>query len=346
MIAVVSSIFFVILLLHFAEEWIKPAQRSRIAMVLTVLLVLVAAFRPVGADKDSLVYEYNFNNIETDVEGIEWSFIVISRLLKTMLDDVHVVFLLYALMSIPLKVYALHKHTGYYFLPMLLMMSNTYLLHDLTQIRVSVVMSVYLYALWLVYEGSRRKAVLMILGATVIHTSALLLLPMMFLGTGVMSKRSKWLWGCVPIVAYAVFFIGGTMVASMDIPYVGDKIKAYQALSQLREMGDVSIISVTLLIRLAVFYYILLFCDTVRSHVPTMPLIIKSMAVSVFMLMLLSPLATIAFRTSELFSIVDVVLFAGIVFTIKPRLLGRVLVAVIAILLFGSNVFLQELISN
>lgn len=84
--------------------------------------------------------------------------------------------------------------------------------------------------------------------------------------------------------------------------------------------------------------------DLIKDHNFYFPIMIKMMGLSIFSFAALSSLPVLAFRVSELYGIVEIVLFTNIYYTIKPEWVSRCIVMFIGITLFCINVFYNKLL--
>lgn len=84
--------------------------------------------------------------------------------------------------------------------------------------------------------------------------------------------------------------------------------------------------------------------DLIKEHNKYLPLMIKLMALSLFSFTALSSLPVLAFRISELYGIVEIILFTNIFYTVQPKLLAKIIVITISITLFCISVFYNGII--
>lgn len=227
---ILSAIFLIIAILCYLEDYIRKYQKS-LFFLIGLVLIFVAGFREIGLDPDSENYEYTFQHYfknGTD-EMVEPSFLLISYILGFFTDNVHVLFLLYALFGVSLKMFAFRKLSEFYFVPLLCYISFYYVLHDLTQIRAGVVSGILLIALHLITENKKKIAFLLLLGGSLIHYSSLTLLPVLFLSNKPFNKKTTILFLCAIPLGYVVFYAGGSILMNPSLPFIGNKLAIYQA---------------------------------------------------------------------------------------------------------------------
>ena len=113
---ILSAMFLIVAILCYLEDYIRKYQKP-LFFLIGLVLIFVAGFREIGLDPDSENYENTFQHYfknGTD-EMVEPSFLLISYLLGFFTDNVHVLFLLYALFGVSLKMFAFRKMSEFYF---------------------------------------------------------------------------------------------------------------------------------------------------------------------------------------------------------------------------------------
>lgn len=345
MIGILLIVFFLVFVAALLEERME-SQRLYALVFIGVVLVLCAGLKEVGFDNDSENYDYAFSHPDDPylLITMEYSFLLISQLVGALTSDVHVMFFLYAGVGITLKLLAIRRLSELWFLPILVYLGNYFLIHDLTQIRACVVSGLLLLAIKPWAEGRKGQAALLLLVGSLFHYSTLVLFPALFLGNGEMSKRERIAWAMVVPLGYLIYFSHINPLTTISIPYIGEKLEIYQDLNEKGIMGDqINVFNAVFLTTWAAYLYILLFYDSIKEHNKYLPLMIKLTGISIFSFIALSFLPVLAFRVSELFGIVEIVLISTIAYTIKPTMLGRAIVALYGLAVFCINVFYNEI---
>ncbi len=315
---------------------------------LTVILVLFAGLREVGFDRDSENYEQYYLHYDDPLVEltVEPSFRVLSAVTHFFSDDVHVLFLMYAMLGIPLKMIALRKITSLWFLPIAVYLGHYYILHDLTQIRASVVSGLTLFAIPLLCQGKRKIAGMILLLCCFFHYSAFSLLPLLFFGNKEMTTKERWIWGALLPLGYAFHFIAINFTVLFDnIPYISDKLERYEELRDKGITGEkVNVLNPVFLMKCFVYVYILYFYDTVKSFNKYATIIVKMMGIYVFTFPALSLLPIVAIRVSELYGVVEIVMFTYIATTMRPAWLGKTVVVSAAVIMFAIDIFIEKIL--
>ena len=333
--------------LSLIEERLTAKQHEYLYNGIGIILVLLAAFRPIGIDNDSETYELYFRDNDNPLYLllVEYSFLFIAKCLRLICDDVHSIFLLYAAVGISIKFWAFKKLSPLWFLTIVAYMGNYYILHEFTQVRACLAASLLLIAVFPLTEGNRLKALVIILIASVFHYSSVAMLPLLLLSNKSLTTIERIAWASIVPLAYLAFF-AQISISSLPIPYIGDKIEAYEKLKDQGFLDEINVFNLVFLAKIGIYLYLLYMYDVIREHTPYITIMIKMLGLSIFSFAFFAFLPVLAFRISELFGIVEAVLFTYIYYTIKPDYLSKSIVIVIGISMFLINVFYNELLQT
>ena len=182
---------------------------------LVVVLTLMAGLRPIGIDKDSWQYYAYYLGKFDDM--VEYSFILISDIVRVAFGDVRGVFFIYALIAIPLKCYVFTKLSNEIFLLLGVYMSNFLILHDMTQIRVGAAMAFIFLGFYYLTQGRRWPCFFLILIATAFHVSAVLMLAILIFRNVELRSWHRIVLALIPFLALtSVFFDVNVCSASIN----------------------------------------------------------------------------------------------------------------------------------
>lgn len=308
------------------------------------VLIFMAAFRPIGIDFDSETYVNMYNG---DVLVLaEYSFVKIADFAYYVCHTHRVMFFIYALLGILVKFVAIRKLVPLYFLSILMYLSYYYVLHDFTQIRAGVASAFFLLALVQIHNQKRGLAFLIMLISVFFHYSSLAYLPLLIFSSAPSPKWERWMLVLVVPIAYLIFFSGINLIMSIPIPFVGEKLEMYQHLQTegAIEIDNVNVFNLVFLVKIALYYVLLWKYETIKEHVPIVSLFIRVYALSIVSLIVFSPLPVFAFRVSELYGIVEIVLFPLLYYALKPKWASRLIVISIAFVMICITVFYNGLI--
>ena len=304
------------------EERMKQ-YRTAIYIGLGFLLVLVAGLRPVGIDPDSLNYENTFLNYTSPnaSDNVEYSYILFSQIVNFFTDDVHVLFLFYALLGVGIKMYAFRKLSNLWFISLAIYISYYFTLHECIQIRTGVLSGLILIAIIQIADGKRKLAAVSLLIGAFFHYSSLAMLPILCISNKDMSKRSRIIWSLMIPLSYAFFFAGyaTSFNYGLELPYVGGKLAAYQISAIKGLIGSAKPFGPFQLFTLCIYYYALYFYDTIIYYNKYFPIQIKIFTIGLFIYVTFSFLPVFAERVSLLYEIVSITICANFYYTVRPK---------------------------
>ena len=100
------------------------------------------------------------------------------------------------------------------------------------------------------------------------------------------------------------------------------------------------------LVKVAIFLFTLLMYDTIRPSNKYLPILLKVMGCSVFVFLLFTALPVLSFRLSELYGIVDIIIYSSLFYTVKLRAVGTSIVGIVGLSLYAINVFYMNILEN
>lgn len=310
-----------------------------------ILLVLIAGFRPIGIDNDSENYLMYFNHWDEPLFEmfVEYSFLIIAKVFHEAFGDVHSIFLLYALFGVSLKFIAIRQLTPLAFLAVAIYLGHYFILHELTQIRAGVASGFFLLSIKPLCEGKRWHAALFMLLALVFHYSSAILFPLLLLTNREITPNRRIVWaGLVPF-AWLLYFLH-IGIASLPIPFIGDKISMYDKMKEQGVFDNINVFNLIFLVKNIIYFYFLYMYDTIKEHNAYYSLMLKIMGISILSYLLFSSIPILAMRISELFGIVEIILFTNIYYTVRPSWLSKTVVLVISFVYLYLNLFHEPIL--
>lgn len=306
-------------------------------------MILFSAFRTIGVDPDSEVYEEVFKSGDDDSQLlIETSVLFISDIIKVFTDDVHYLFLIYAILGITIKFYALRQLSSWYFLPLAIYFGNYFILHDFIQIRAGIASAMLLLAIKPLSEGNKKRAVVYFLIANVFHYSSLAFYPILFFSNN-LSQIWKYALIAILPVGVVLFVLHYDFFSAIPIPYIQEKIEMYKELVERGIFDELTLKNVFIWIQYAIILYTLYYYDTIYENCPALPLLLKITAYSMVCFFALSSIAVVAARLHELLGIVELALFPCVFYSIRPHYCGKIAVCAIGLLELFFTLFVWEL---
>lgn len=327
------AIFAMLIFLSFVEDYLGKYKWFAF-LTIGVVLMVYAGVRPVGFDRDSPNYETMFMHPDSRSSeiSVEPFFLWICNVCSLLMQDVRIILVLFAIVGVTLKMYAIKKLTPMFFLPLVIYFGNFYFLHEITQIRAGVAAAIFLISVYYMSEGRKLVAFGVIAVACMFHYSALSLFPLLFLDNKPMCRVKKKMMASIVPMCFLLYFLNLDLLTTIPIPYVTDKVEGYKAASEFGAVAKNSILNPFPLIKMAVFLFLLYFADTVERYVPSIHLLIKILGCSLVVYFAFSSITIISIRISELYGIVELVAYPCIAYIIRPKAVGTLFVCMIAII--------------
>ena len=330
---ILLSVLLITIILCYLEDYIKR-YRSFLYILMGFVMVLIAGLREIGLDPDSENYEYSFQHYyqSSEMGMVEPSFTLISAVLNVFTDNVHLLFLVYAFLGVTIKLYAFKKNLQCIFVPLMLYISFYFVLHEMTQIRAGVVSALFLLAVYYIAKKEKRKALLLIIVGSFFHYSSLALLPILMFGNKDFNRKENIMIALLIPLSYLIYFGGISMLLNTDIPLIGNKLAIYQQAMEKGKMTvNINVFDPVHLVSVMLFYYTLYFRKTITAFNENYNVVIKIVALGLFLHTSLAFLPVLALRISQLYSIVNIFLFSGIVYTFKQKWMGITILVLLSI---------------
>lgn len=330
---ILLSVLLITIILCYLEDYIKR-YRFFLYILMGFVMVLIAGLREIGLDPDSENYEYSFQHYyqSSEMGMVEPSFTLISAILNVFTDNVHLLFLVYALLGVTIKLYAFKKNLQCIFVPLMLYISFYFVLHEMTQIRAGVVSALFLLAVYYIAKKEKRKALLLIIVGSFFHYSSLALLPTLMFGNKDFNRKEDIMIALLIPLSYLIYFGGISMLLNTDIPLIGNKLAIYQQAMEKGKMTvNINVFDPVHLVSEMLFYYTLYFRKTITAFNENYNVVIKIVAIGLFLHTSLAFLPVLALRISQLYCIVNIFLFSGIVYTFKQKWMGITVLVLLSI---------------
>lgn len=215
---------------------------------------------------------------------------------------------------------------------MMLYISFYFVLHEMTQIRAGVVSALFLLAVYHIAKKEKRKALLLIIVGSFFHYSSLALLPTLMFGNKDFNRKENIMIALLIPLSYLIYFGGISMLLNTDIPLIGNKLAIYQQAMEKGKMTvNINVFDPVHLVSVMLFYYTLYFRKTITAFNENYNVVIKIVALGLFLHTSLAFLPVLALRISQLYCIVNIFLFSGIVYTVKQKWMGITILVLLSI---------------
>jgi hypothetical protein len=314
---------------------------STITIIVTsVALIAIAGFRTPGIDRDSLQYVHLILN--EDNQLIEPTFKFLSSLLKsTFADPILPFFLVYAALGVTLKMLAIRQLSSFWMLSLVLYISYSYTLHDLTQIRVGAAIGFILLSLPYLYERNLPTFLFLIALATLFHYSAITMLVLWLFKP---LTINRWLYLALLILSYvSVRYVEATIIYIFSF---FPEIFQARALNYNNDFGGaLNIFNTWQLMRCAISIIFLIYADKLITYNKYSILLVKIYVTGTAMYVLLSSNAAFSTRFSDIFFAFDILSIPLLIHLFRFHLIGKLVVIAIASTYIFMNLYYNQILN-
>lgn len=321
-----------------------------IIIISSILLILIAGLRPIGIDSDSYNYAsilhvplYGFNF--TSIEPFVWLIIGLNRYLFS--GNEQAFFLMFALLGVTLKLYAIKRISLFPMLSIITYISLYFVLHEMIQIRVGVAAGIFLLSLPDIARRNLTGYLFKTTLACMFHYSAIIMLVVYFFRP---NKINKYFYMALPIIGISLAVTGDVILRLINI-VIGffPMILSYRMNLHIFLLGegisaDINLFNIYYSVLLLLYYFLLFNYGKMKSEYDL--ILIKIFGLMLFSFYALSSVPVLAFRVSEFLGVVLIILIPHSVFMFKQKAIATFSIMVVLITYFVFIMLSQNLNIN
>jgi hypothetical protein len=306
-----------------------------------IVFFFVAWLKLLGqpADYQSYVETILHPSTRTGTEEFSYQlFLYLNNLLLS--HSVYLFFFLYAILGVSIKFYAIFKKSKLPLYSLLLYLPSYFLLHEYVQIRASIAIGIFIFAIDDIVNGNKRNYLLKTGLAMLFHWSAAIMLPLYFI-----ARILNWKQAIVlPLLALTLNFI--RFIPSISIPdtSIVSTLYTYYIIHS-GQTESVNILNVMTVLQLFIFYILAFNVWRFERHQELdgqTSIMLKIVSISLFVFFVFSALhlPVIAFRLNEFLNIVLFFLIPIIITKSKNKSVFALL-GIFYFLLYSANLILK-----
>lgn len=310
-----------------------------VTVISGLILLLYATFKNPYAVADGQNY---IDALAGSKIILEPTFNVLSDIINTYLNrDVTWLFFIYSLIAITCKLQSISILSKLPIFCLIIWVTDFYPLHELGQIRAAAATGVFLLSLKSLYHRQFRIYIVYTLIATLLHFSAFLMIALIPLSVKKINIRI-WYFAVFISIIWAV--MGLDIISVMKyIPGIGeDKYEAY--LSVQKSLNNVSVFSPIVIGKFLITIVLLLRVNLLQKHNKYAILLLKIILISTIARFIFASNVSIAFRISEFFGTVEIILFPMLIYLFKQKQFGYFFIITISFIFVLIRIFSNKLI--
>jgi hypothetical protein len=311
--------------------------------IFVICLICVAGFRNGVTMPDYQAYTDYYGLI---VDGqlddfLEPSFIYISKLSNLILEkNAVVMFVIYAIIGVSLKAYAIQKLSHLWFYSLVIYISNYFILHEMIQIRAGVAVALIFISIVPLYDRCFRNFVTLIICATLFHFSSIIFLLLWFFNT---NRYNKILYISLIPLAYLVDFlisyvnIIGFIAIYMPFDFIAYKLALYSQMPA-DDSRQLNVFGISPLVKIIILMFFTYFSSLIQCHNKYLYILLKMYAFGVFIYIAMSMYPHIAVRISYSLFLSEIIIVPTLIYIIRGYFFPRLIVILYGLLAFYLNV--------
>lgn len=345
---IIAGLFAATVLMAFLEDYLKDSNKVAVLIGYVVFMIILATTKSIEHTADAAAYEdmfYGNDNVFTSLVT-EPTFIYLSQLVLSFGGTIVAIFFIYALIAIPAKMKILYGMTPYVFTALLIYIPIYFEVQDLIQIRAAAAAMFLLASLIPLSEKRYLLATLLMITALLFHYSSAVFFPFLFIGNRKWSLTLRIICAAMIPVCFAMYLLKldwFSFVPSFSgvIEY---KLEGYKESAEKGKWGDLYPLYANLyyLSKCAMLLLCLYYYDFIAQKHKMAPLLISLFAASTLFLPSMATIPVLASRVSDLYGIVDCIVFTFLLYLVEPKYLARTVIALIGLYMLVFNILFTE----
>ena len=327
--------FFIISIYSFINFDYK--SKNVLYIIFGIILILIAGFRTGVRDYINYVIFYNMLSDPFIGYFVEPSFRIIATIVKSTIDNVVLLFVIYAIIGVFLKLKAIKELSLLWGFSLLIYLGNLFIRHEMTQIRAGVATGFFLLCIKPLYEKDIKRFLLFTALATFFHTSSLIILPLWIFNE---KKINKLFYSLSIPVAYFlnIFTLGYISKILSLIP-----LEPIRKIAFYLKGSEGNIFNIFFLVKCGIFYYLLWNCNLLSKNNKYSILLIKIFWLSLVSFAIFIRNDTISRRITDFYGVVEIILFPMIIYTMRYQIIAKLIVVLVALAFLWLSIFYLKL---
>lgn len=343
---IIATMFAIAVILSLIEDHLEERQKMYFLVVFAFIMILLPSTKSIEHTADALNYENMFlNNDDPLIElATEPTFIYLSRIINDLGGTIRAIFIIYALIAIPVKLAILYRLTPYIFTALIIYLPVYFELHDMIQIRVSAAAMFIMASIFMLSKKKNIIAGLLMIGGILFHYSAVAFLPFLFIGNRKLNSLGRITMAILLPVCFSMYFLKLDLFSFIPSFLTEGKVDFYKESAEIGKWDDILVpyTNPFFLAKCILLYACLFFYDTIVEKNEYSPIIINIFAASLFFFLSMATIPVIAGRISDFYGIFDSIIFTFTIYILAPPILARIFIIAIGLYMLINNMLFYE----
>lgn len=339
-------LFIIVVFLAFTEDYITEKTKTYCFWFLTSIMVIAATAKDITSVADAETYEHLFYNNDNELItiGTEPTFIYLSRLVLVLGGNITFIFFIYALISIPLKMQLFKKMSPFFFTSLIIYIPVYYELHDLVQIRAAAAGAFLLLSVKMCADKKYIYLALTYIMAILFHYSSIAFLPFFLFGNKPLKRNGIILLALVVPTGFLMYFSHHDLLSIIPSDLLSGKADYYKSSAEDGSAWDEMTIPYKNMYFMAkcVLFYVLLYYNNIKDKISYYPILMKIEAGSLFIMLGMATVPVVATRLSDLFGIIDAILFSYCLYFVRPLYFARIGITCVGLYMLIYNILIAQ----
>lgn len=337
------TFYYLIFLIIASFSFVEGKPGSRFYIFSGLLLFSIAALRAEGVDRDYQGYiEYYNDVLNAGFENVEPSFIFIVRMVDGFFGSITYLFVVYALLGVFIKLYAIDKLTSQKNLALLVYYSGFFLLLELTQIRAGVAAGFFLLCIKPIRDRNYKKFLIFAALAFCFHYSAIVIFPLYFVGNRQPALAKYALLPPLALLLYYFDFDIFHILQYIKVDLINLKIRNYQEHAFMDPENNV--FNVIFLFRCLIAYILLWHVAELARKNRYFITLLKIQFIGIFIFLAFANVPGISSRASELLFVVEIILIPTLIYIVQEKKVAHCMVVAASLASLSFFLLHSELI--
>jgi len=322
-----------------------------LSFILVMLISIIIGFRSPGVDRDYIAYSQSYfsksNSLAEELKGGLFTEkevgirVVASLVINYLKLNIASVFVFISILSVAIKYYAiLLIYKKLYIYSIIVYLSNYFILHEMTQIRIGLASALFLLSLDDIINNNIKHYLIKIFIGCLFHYTALIFLPIYFIINRKLSLEQLIKYMIISMLVLSII-IAVVMYEISDTAYF-DRISAYT--SGHLSNGTINFLNPLVWFRIVLL--LLLFWSNRRDRTKKLENIIVQMylfGTGIFFLLFFMPV--LALRLSQMFFAIDPIAIPFLIFTVFKRNEAAIITISTSVGILCANIYLIKLVN-
>lgn len=303
-------------------------NRNLALIILIVILTLFAGTR-LDIDNDYHMYFKLFQYVEKNTKDfnnrevpLEWCVYVFPHFFKLLftnkIEVARFTILLFAILGVSIKLTAIKKYSNFFFLSVILYVSNLFIMQEMTTIRAGVASAIFLLSIGDIEEKKDKNFLIKILLCFFFHSSSIIFIIIWLLLKA--KINIKYLY-----VAIGFSFVSAILkiniLTLLFLDKIFPRVEIYIKMMEWMKEDETNIYNFRILFALGMVVLFGLFYKKLKE-IKYFDILYRIHIISICLFFLLSTSAQVfSIRTFEVLAVVQILLYPMIIYIFKPNLM-------------------------